>query len=405
LPAGGCAFLFSASAILGFRFVGGRSSFYKAVVTGGVDFQWLPTGAAGLEAMREAIESASRSVRLETYIFADDRVGRSFLEALLAAQARGVRTQVMIDAVGSLELPDSFWTRLRQAGGEVRWFNPISLKRWSYRDHRKILVCDDQVGFIGGINIAAEYDGDGVEKGWRDLGLRVTGPAVAELAEAFDDLFAKAGSAHRRLQRLRRASNEVVAGREWRLLLSGPGRQRGQLRRSLAGDLAGAQSVQIQCAYFLPTWRLRRALMRVCRRGGRVQLILAGRSDVRLSQLASRRLYQTLLRAGVEISEYLPQVLHAKLFIVDHVVYAGSANLDARSLRINYELLLRIEQPSMAAAAQEIFSSDLARCQRIDPVTWKESRSFLTKLWEKWAYLLLARLDPFLARRSLQGQP
>lgn len=355
--------------------------------------------------MLDAIEAATTSVRLEIYIFADDRTGREFLAALRAARARGVRVQVLVDGVGSLELPDSFWTPLREAGGEFRWFNPVALRRWSYRDHRKILVCDDAVAFIGGFNIADVYNGDGVRRGWRDLGLRLTGPVVGELAEAFDELFTKAGTPHRRFQRLRRAANEIVGGRDWRLLFSGPGRQRGHLRRSLGEDLARARSVQIVSGYFLPTWRLRLALARVCRRGGRVQLILAGKSDVLLSKLASRRLYQKLLRAGVEIYEYLPQVLHAKLFIIDDVVYAGSANLDARSLRINYEVLLRLANPEMATGARAIFAADVPHCQRIDPATWKRSRSFLTRLWERWAYLLLARLDPFLARRNWQGQP
>ena len=378
---------------------------YNCAVAESPSYEWLRTGAEGLRAMLNAIEAASASVRLETYIFADDRIGREFLTALLAACARGVRVQVLVDGVGSFELPERFWTPLREAGGEFRWFNPVALRRWSYRDHRKILVCDNAVGFIGGINIAGEYDGDGVERGWRDLGLRLTGPVVGELAEAFDELFAKAGAPHRRFQRLRKAANEIVGGRDWRLLFSGPGRQRGQLRRSLGEDLASARSVQILSAYFLPTWRLRQALTRVCRRGGRVQLILAGKSDVLLAKLASRRLYQKLLRAGVEIHEYLPQVLHTKLFIVDEVVYAGSANLDARSLRINYEVLLRLANPVMAAEARAIFAGDLPHCRRIDAVKWKRSRSFLTRLWEKWAYFLLARLDPFLARRNWQGQP
>lgn len=368
-------------------------------------YEWLRTGAEGLRAMRDAIDEATSSVRLESYIYADGRVGREFLEALLAARARGVRVQVLVDGVGSLELPWSFWAPLRRIGGEVRWFNPVSLQRWSYRDHRKILVCDDAMAFLGGVNVADVYDGDGVVRGWRDLALRLRGPVVIELAEAFDDLFAKAAEPHRRLQRLRRAANEVVGGRDWRLLLSGPGRQRGQLRRSLGADLAGAQSVQIASAYFLPSWRLRRALARVCRRGGRVQLILAGRSDVRLAQLASHRLYQGLLRAGVEVYEYQPQVLHTKLFIVDDVVYAGSANLDARSLRINYEVLLRITNPVVAARARDIFAADLPHCRRIDAAGWKRARSFITKLAEKWAYFVLARLDPFLARRRVQGQP
>ena len=142
--------------------------------------------------------------------------------------------------------------------------------------------------------------------------------------------------------------------------------------------------------------------MRVVRRGGRVQLILAGQSDVKLAQLAGRRLYEKFLRAGVEIYEYQPQILHTKLFIVDDVVYAGSANLDTRSLRINYELLLRVADAPLAAGAREIFADDLGHSERIDPVDWRSSRNFLTKLREWWAYWILARVDLFVAQRQLK---
>jgi cardiolipin synthase len=167
-------------------------------------------------------------------------------------------------------------------------------------------------------------------------------------------------------------------------------------------DLRTARSVKITCAYFLPTWRLRKALLRVAKRGGKVQLILAGKSDVLLSHLATRRLYRSFLRAGVEIYEYQPQVLHAKMFILDDVIYAGSANMDVRSLRINYELLVRVCDESLAAQAREMFTKDLQHCLRIDPVAWRKSRGFLAKLKENWAYFVLARVDPYLARRQLK---
>ena len=142
--------------------------------------------------------------------------------------------------------------------------------------------------------------------------------------------------------------------------------------------------------------------MQVCKRGGTVQLILAGKSDVALAQLASRRLYRSFLRAGVEILEYQPQILHAKMFILDDIVYAGSANLDIRSLRINYELLVRISEPELAAEARTIFEADLEHSKRIDASTWSKSRNFWGKLREDWAYFVLARIDPYLAGRQLK---
>jgi cardiolipin synthase len=365
-------------------------------------FRWLRTSEDALAAMLEEIAAASRSIRLETYIFEADATGEQFRDALVKACQRGVRVQVLVDALGSVRLPTAFWDPLVRAHGQFAWFNPLSLRRWSYRDHRKMLVVDGEVGVIGGFNIAQAYNGDGVSRGWRDLGLYITGSLVGELSASFDWFFARATARHKPLQRLRKAPNRIATGKNWKLIFSGPGRHHGDLKRTLTTDLKAARSVKIICAYFLPTWRLRKELMRVSKRGGRVQLILAGKSDVVLSQLAGRRLYRSFLRAGVEIFEYQPQILHAKMFILDDIVYAGSANLDVRSLRINYELLVRISDPELAAQARSIFESDLAQSRRIDPATWRKSRNFWNKLRENWAYFVLARIDPYFAGKQLK---
>ena len=354
--------------------------------------------------MRSAIAQARRSVRLETYTFDGTAVGQSFRNALAAAAARGVRVQVLIDAVGSFSLADTFWEPLRATGGEVRWFNPLTLERISYRDHRKILVVDEGPAFVGGCNIAAEYAGDGVTHGWRDLGLSVTGALAIELAASFDAMFERADFRHKLLQRLCRSRAESKTGEShWLLLLSDPGRGHRVLKRALARDLAQARSIRIISGYFLPTWRIRRELRRVAHRGGRVQLILSGKSDVVLAQLASRHLYRGLLRAGVEIYEYQPQVLHSKLVIADHVVYAGSANLDTRSLSINYELLVRVTDTRLAGEARDLFTDHLQHARRIDPAAWPRSRNFVRKLLEYLACAFLSRLDPSFARWQWRG--
>jgi cardiolipin synthase len=140
--------------------------------------------------------------------------------------------------------------------------------------------------------------------------------------------------------------------------------------------------------------------MRRAREGAPVQLILAGRSDVLLSKLAGQHLYRSLLRSGVEIYEYQPQILHSKLFILDDIVYVGSANLDTRSLHINYELLIRLTKTQLADEARAIFAEDLKHSRRIHPAAWQASRTFWRKLKERWAYFILARVDPYLARRQ-----
>ena len=144
--------------------------------------------------MLEAIRLARVSIRLETYIYSEGNSGRQFLAALLAAAQRGVRVRVLVDAFGSWVLPDDFFAPLLAAGAEVQFFNPLRLWRYGVRDHRKLLVCDDSQVFVGGFNIADEYDGDGVARGWFDLGARIENPVLAgELARSFDELFAAGG--------------------------------------------------------------------------------------------------------------------------------------------------------------------------------------------------------------------
>ena len=140
--------------------------------------------------------------------------------------------------------------------------------------------------------------------------------------------------------------------------------------------------------------------MSAVRRGAKVQLILAGKSDVLVSQLAGRSLYRRLLKGGVEIFEYEPQVLHSKLMIVDNAVYVGSANLDQRSLRINYELMLRLQDPEIASEARRIFDRHMAHSRPIELAGWRRSRSVWQRLKQRLAYLLLVRIDPYIAGRQ-----
>ena len=364
--------------------------------------QWLRTGREMFPAMLVAIGAARESIRLESYIFADGQIGRQFREALTAAAARGVKVSVLVDAFGSWLLPADFFAPLLAAGGNVRYFNPLRLWRFGVRDHRKLLLCDDAVVFLGGFNLADEYDGDGVTRGWCDLGMRLESPALAvELTKSFDELSALADFRRKPLMRLRafkrRRKPEPRLGGE--LLLSHPGRGASPFQVALHRDLAQARDTRIITAYFLPTHRVQRFLIRAARSGGRVQLILAGKSDVLISQLAARSLYHRLMKAGVEIYEYQPQILHAKLIVSDGVTYAGSSNLDIRSLNLNYELMLRFEDQAVAAGAHEIFEQMLKHSRRIEP-GWFKAQSWWQRWQYHWAHRLGARIAPLVALRQ-----
>ena len=375
---------------------------------------WLCTGDEIFPAMLAAIEEAKSEICLETYTFSAGSPGERFRDALVRARQRGLRVRVLIDALGSYSLPDDFFQPLQAAGAEIRrfnpfkvtLFNPVSLNRLSIRNHRKLLVCDDRVAFVGGFNIAPEYEGDGVKCGWCDIGLKITGPLSAQLASSFDEMFARADFRHKRFMRFRRfdAKKSVTWPTE-QILFGGPGRGQSPFKRALGNDLKHAKDVKIIVAYFLPTWSLRRELTGVIRRGGKVQLILAGKSDVLLSQLAARSLYRRLLKFGVEIYEYEPQILHAKLIIVDDVVYVGSSNLDSRSLQINYELMIRFQDAEIAKQAREVFAGSLQHCKKIELEQWRKSRTLWEKIKQRFAYWVLVRIDPYFARRLWRSLP
>jgi len=378
---------------------------------------WFASGDAIFPAMLAAIDAAVERVSLETYIFADCRLGERFRAALTDAARRGLKVRVLIDALGSLELPDYFWHPLQAAGAEVKIFNPLSLGRLGIRNHRKLLACDGRIAFIGGFNVAHEYEGDGVSRGWRDIGVRVNGALAAQLEASFDRIYGVADMRHKLFIRLRRTgAKRTLVGTAEQLLLGGPGRGASPLYRNLRRDLVHVgrlaasgslprPTVRIVVAYFLPTWRLRRDLQRIVRLGGRVQLVLAGKSDVALSQLAARSLYQRLLRAGVEVYEYQPQVLHAKLFIVGTAVYVGSANLDPRSLHLNYELMARFESPAVTGQADTLFEEFLSHSRQIQREEWRRSRTFWSKWRERFANFILARVDPYLSLRQWRALP
>ena len=369
---------------------------------GDAEYKWLRTGEEALEEMLAAIASASQSVRLEMYIFHAGPTADQFRDALVNACKRGLRVRVLVDALGSAYLPDSFWETFRGSGGEFRWFNPLSLLHVFIRDHRKMLVCDDDLAFIGGFNIATEYRGDGVTAGWRDLGLRVQGPLARELAMAFDDMFACADFRHRPFTRLRKSFLlKTISAPEAKLLLGGPGRNN-PLKRALRDDLKEAREVLIISPYFVPPWKIRRMLMRLARNGAKVQLILPAKCDLPVMRMAAQSFYRRFLAAGVEIHEYQPQILHAKLFVIDQIAYAGSANLDGRSLSINYELMVRLSNPALVGEGREIFAGILAHCRRIEKAGWRRSRTFLDRMKARVAHLLLARIDPLIARQQLR---
>ncbi|MCX7055094.1 MAG: phosphatidylserine/phosphatidylglycerophosphate/cardiolipin synthase family protein [Proteobacteria bacterium] len=363
----------------------------------------LVGGSAAYTCMWRLLRQARTAVELETYIYEAGAVGDRFLAELTCAARRGVRVRVLVDAYGSDTLPQGYFAPLLAAGGELRWFNPKRLLRVSFRNHRKLLRADGEA-VIGGLNIADAYDGDGLEAGWRDFAVRVDGPVVDTLAESFARMWNLSAFGRRELRGFWRTSRRpaVDAQGQPELLLSGPGCPTAELRRRLLFDIRAARRMQAWAAYFLPSRRIGAAIRDAARRG-EAEIMLGESSDVPVSRWASERLFTRCLRAGLRIYCYRPQIVHAKALVLDDVVYVGSSNLDVRSLLINYELLLRIPSAALAARLRAAFETDRQHADTLDLARWRRGRRWWQSLRSYLAYQLLARLDPYLAARSLRS--
>jgi cardiolipin synthase len=373
------------------------------VVADDHEFQFLPTGAAALDALEALIHRARKFLVLEMYIFKNDVTGARFRAALLAACARGVHVRVLLDDFGCGDLPKDYFSGLLKAGAMVRTFNPSRVLRVAFRNHRKLCVADHYAAIVGGFNIGDEYAGDGVHSGWRDLGLQVTGPLALQLAASFDRMFIAARMDSKAFMLFARGMrHEMPSLKQPELLTSGPAFGGASMRKILYRDLERAQRVDIITAYFAPIWSLRRRLLAAETRGS-VRLILPGKSDVPVLRLAGQHLYARLLRSGVQIFEYQPQIMHAKLLVMDEVVYVGSCNLDTRSLRINFELLLRLPCGELAEQARRLAEWDIAHSEPIDLVAWQKYSGWWRRLTRRFAFWLAIRFDLILVRRRLRS--
>ncbi len=364
----------------------------------------LKNGTEVFPAMFDAIDRAVSCVALEMYLYADDGTGRELRGRLVNAAKRGVRVMVLVDAVGAWSLPEAFWDELQNAGGMVRRFRPVSLGMFLFRNHRKLLLVDDRRAYVGGLNIADEYyRGREGEPPWRDNALEITGREVLRLRRSFDRMWARADLPFRRTffrSRHERDARLTAAGR-MRFLESGPEDPQQPVRRAYLRIIGGSgSSIDLAMGYFYPHGRILRALKRAVNRGVRVRLLFPRKSDIPMARWAARGLYGRLLRAGMEVWEYRPSMMHAKLAIVDDTLIAGSANLDIRSGRINYELVAVMNDSELARQARSDFEEDLMQAERITLEEWK-ARPLCQRIKERISYWLLARLDIFIARAEM----
>jgi len=347
----------AAGSLLGPNFVSGNS-----ITT-------LVNGNQIFPAMLGAIRSAKRSISLETYVFQDGEIARQFTDALAERAQAGVKVNVILDAQGTQKMGRQNLERLRNAGAEVAKYHSVfwpDPRRYNNRTHRKLLIIDGKIGFVGGVGIADLWTGNADSpQHWRDNHYKVIGPVVAQLQATFATSWLK-------------TRGQVLHGADYFPALAPTGPYLAQAIRSGAHNenldlmyllaIASAQkTLRIENAYFLPDDLMRKELTEAAKRGVKVEVVVPGKKiDQKLVRLASRRHRPELIRAGVRIFEYEPTMVHVKLMIVDDIfVSVGSGNFDNRSIRLNDEANLDVLDRSFAAQQTRLFESDKKQCREV----------------------------------------
>ncbi|MEA3188026.1 MAG: cardiolipin synthase [Chthoniobacter sp.] len=331
----------------------------------------LVNGDEIFPAMLKAIRGARRSINFETYVFWDGNVARELAEALAERAEAGVKVHAVLDAQGTNKMGHQNLARMRNAGVEVRKYHKLfwwDLQHYDNRTHRKLLIVDGKTGFIGGVGIANEWEGNAKPPQWRDNHYEVTGPVVAQLQAIFMDNWLK-------------ADGSVLLDSDYFPPLNPAGSYLAQAFKSSPqfGDIdvhlmylmtiASAQkTLVIENAYFLPDRLTRQELIAAAKRGVKVEILIPGRHiDQKLVRHASRRHWAEFLRAGIRLYEYEPSMVHVKLLVADgFFTSVGSANFDSRSIRLNDEANLNVLNRSFAARQTQLFEIDKRKAR---PVT------------------------------------
>jgi cardiolipin synthase len=343
----------------------------------------LRNGDEIFPAMLEAIEAADRTIDFLTFIYWAGRIGREFANGLANRARHGVRVRVLLDAWGARPIERGLIGVLEDAGVSVHWFRPLrrlQLSQVNHRTHRKVLIVDEATAFAGGVGIADEWLGNAEnERCWRDTHFRITGPAVDGLRAAFLDNWAETdpeifdelvdrfpdqpqpGSATVQCVRGASEAGESDIYTLFRTLF--------QLAR---------HRIRIATAYFVPDAEIVDRLTCAARRGVEIDLLLPGpHADKRFVQLASEGTYGALLHAGVTIWNFQPSMLHAKIMTVDGIVAnIGSANLNARSTKLDEEINVVAIDPNLVGILDRQFDEDIDRSVRMHAGRWERRSRF-----------------------------
>jgi cardiolipin synthase A/B len=365
----------------------------------------LVDGPERLDALVALVDGAKSSVKLLYYIYADDAAGQRVHKALIDAAGRGLSVALIVDGFGSdSDSDDRFFKPLKAAGVDVCAFHPRWGRRYLLRNHQKMALADNQRAIIGGFNVAADYFAGSGDTAWRDLGLMIEGEAATRLSGYFDALQAWTERPKAKMRDLRKALRDWSnpAGRT-RWLLGGPARRLSPWAKSVRDDMMTARSLSMIAAYFAPNPAMLGRLDKIGQRG-EARIVTASKTDNMATIGAARFTYPGLLRKGVRIFEYAPSRLHTKLILIDDLVYIGSANFDMRSLFLNLEVMLRIDDPAFAAHVRAYIDGEIGASVEQYLPDYAGWRTWTAKLRRALSYFVVAVMDYNVARRLNFGE-
>jgi cardiolipin synthase A/B len=337
-------------------------------LTGNAVEVFIETEAA-YKQMEDAILAARHHVHFMSYIFREDQAGKRFQKLLIQKAEEGIEVKLLVDGFGAQGLGSSFVKPMIKAGVKFAKFSPVFVLsihwRPTLRNHRKILICDGTVGFAGGMNIGDEYQGRKKRFApWRDTHLRVEGPAARQLQVIFsEDWFFATDEDLAEAEYF--PDSPAVGNSVVQVVDSGPDKEHAAIHSVFFTAVTEATDrIYITTPYFVPDGAMLLALKSAAWRGLDVRILLPGRSDQRTAKLAARSYYQELIEAGVKIYEHRPGILHAKTMVVDGVwSTVGSANMDIRSFRLNYEVNVLVAGARFAGKMEKIFLQDVYRAR------------------------------------------
>lgn len=351
------------------------------------DIEVFTVGADKFRSLKRDLAAARKSIYVQYYIFMDDHIGREIAEILKERARAGLEVKVMYDHIGSFSTKNSFWKELREAGVDTHPFFRVNFpqlaNRINWRNHRKMVIIDQRVGYIGGMNIADRYD-SGSEGGipWRDTHFRVEGDIVESLIFSFivDWNFLKQP---RPMEYPVTNPSKLSERVGMQLVTSGPAGQWDNLALVYLKAISLARKcIYIQTPYFLPTDALQHALEAAALSKIDVRIMIPRNSDSKMLQFASFSYVTQCLRAGIKVYLYNPGMLHAKGMIIDdNLVTAGSTNFDFRSFENNFECNLLIYDKKLNREMRDIFFRDMGQCTKLNYESWKK-RPLLQRGWE-----------------------